>query len=157
MNDSPISNDSIQYEERIEFLKNQCQNKGNPSASTLHNLIRRNNILNYLGFVLRSHSLFYCSVPKVATRTLLTYITYLHIQDELISSFTNNSTPYYNNNSDLFNAEYLSKMLPNSKGVSESNMGWTVIIKRTYFKNHDLLLLEVFTYTSVRFFDDSPV
>ncbi len=148
INDSLISNDSYQYEERIEFLRNQCQDKSNASASTLHNLIRRNNILNYLGFVLRSHSLFYCSVPKVATRTLLTYITYLHIQDELITSFTNNSTPYYNNNSNLFNADYLNTMLPNSKGVIES---------RIYLKNYDLLYSEGFNFTSVRFSDNSPV
>lgn len=106
MNDSPISNDSIQYEERIEFLKNQCQNKGNPSASTLHNLIRRNNILNYLGFVLRSHSLFYCSVPKVATRTLLIFMTYLHIRDDLIPLFSNNST----SNSSDYNQKILSSI-----------------------------------------------
>jgi hypothetical protein len=91
INLSQISNSSSKHEERLEFLHNQCGYKNNPSLQTLTSIIyHRNEILNHLGFVLRSHSLFYCSVPKVATRTLLTYITYLHIRDEIMNSSVNN-------------------------------------------------------------------
>jgi len=92
----------IQYhEQRTHFLENKCKNVNiHPSLKS----IKQNQILNYLGFVLQSHSLFYCSVPKVATRTLLTYITYLHIRDELIPSLTNNSIS--------FNTKYFSQTFP---------------------------------------------
>jgi len=73
--------------------ENRCINKSNPSRRNLGNLIHRDPVFNYLGFVLRSHSLFYCSVPKVATRTLLTVLTYLHIRDELIPSLQNKPRP----------------------------------------------------------------
>jgi hypothetical protein len=132
INNNQISNDSFQYEKRMEFLKNQCQDGGKPSASMLQHLINRNTILNHLGFILRSHSLFYCSVPKVATRTLLTYITYLHIQDELITALTSNSTSYFNKNSTLFDVEYLNKTLSNSTGVSEPKMNSIEILLIDY-------------------------
>lgn len=111
MNLSNLSNESSQYEERMEFLRNNCNDKSNPSVSALSNLIQRDKMLNHLGFVLRSQSLFYCSVPKVATRTLLNYITYLHIRDELITSYKSNSTLYFNVSSNPINTDYLNKML----------------------------------------------
>lgn len=112
------SNESFLYEKRANFLRNKCYDKSNPSIPRLSSLIQRDNTLNHLGFVLRSHSLFYCSVPKVATRTLLPYITYLHIRDELITSFTNNSTSYFNSNLNLFNENYLNQMISNSTIVN---------------------------------------
>ena len=80
-------------------------------------------MLNHLGFVLRSHSLFYCSVPKVATRTILKFITYLHIRDDLIPLLKNNSTLLWLNShpdlksmnkSNMFNADYLNKIISSS-------------------------------------------
>ncbi|CAF1253109.1 unnamed protein product [Rotaria magnacalcarata] len=71
---------------------NTCVNDSKLSLRILSSVIFRSDTINYLGFVLRSHSLFYCSVPKVATRTLLTFITYLHIRDDLIPLLTNKST-----------------------------------------------------------------
>ncbi|CAF0965702.1 unnamed protein product [Rotaria sordida] len=62
--------------------RNQCFNNSTSSGQTLLNITRQNKIINYLGFLLQSHSLFYCSVPKVATRTLIKFITYLHIRDD---------------------------------------------------------------------------
>jgi threonine synthase len=118
INLSHISNDSSYHEERTQFLGNKCGNKNNPSLQTLSNVIRRNSLLDHLGFVLRSHSLFYCSVPKVATRTLLTYITYLHVRDELITSLTNNSSLYVNINSEIVNTNYLNQMLSSSITVN---------------------------------------
>jgi hypothetical protein len=120
-----ISNNSYYYEERMQVLRNQCGNTSDPHPNLVSSLVRRSNILDHLGFVLRSQSLFYCSVPKVATRTLLSYITYLHIHDELIHSLKNNSTSYFNSSSglfngssSLFNADYLNQILLSSKQVN---------------------------------------
>ncbi|CAF4603574.1 unnamed protein product, partial [Rotaria socialis] len=71
---------------------NTCVDDSKLSLRLLSSVIFRSDTINYLGFVLRSHSLFYCSVPKVATRTFLTFITYLHIRDDLIPLLTNKST-----------------------------------------------------------------
>ncbi|CAF4617227.1 unnamed protein product [Rotaria socialis] len=71
---------------------NNCVDDSKSSLRILSSVIFRSGIINYLGFVLRSHSLFYCSVPKVATRTFLSFITYLHIRDDLIYLLTNKST-----------------------------------------------------------------
>ncbi|CAM4861837.1 unnamed protein product [Rotaria socialis] len=72
--------------------RNNCMNDGKSSIQLLSNLVFRSEIINYLGFILRSKSIFYCSVPKVATRTFLKFITYLHIHDDLIPLLTHNST-----------------------------------------------------------------
>ncbi|CAF3905808.1 unnamed protein product, partial [Rotaria magnacalcarata] len=71
---------------------NTCVDDSKLSLRILSSVIFRSDTINYLGFVLRSHSLFYCSVPKVATRTFLTFVTYLHIRDDLIPLLTNKST-----------------------------------------------------------------
>ena len=114
INQSQIVNITSKYEERIQYLRNQCGYDNNPSLQTLQNVIRydRQLILNHLGFVVQSHSLFYCSVPKVATRTLLPYITYLYLRDEIINATTNNST-------NTFNADYLNGMLSISIKVNK--------------------------------------
>ena len=110
INISQIHNKSIRYEEQKDLLKDKCQNKENPSVRRVSTFNHHNEILNHLGFVLRSHSMFYCSVPKVATRTLLTYMTFIHIRDELIPSLTNQSI--------RFDADYLNTMLANSIKVN---------------------------------------
>jgi hypothetical protein len=114
INQSQIVNISSKYEERIQYLRNQCGYNNNPSLQTLHNVIHydRSQILNHLGFVVQSHSLFYCSVPKVATRTLLTYITYLYIRDEIMNASINSST-------NTFDADYLNGMLSTSIKVNK--------------------------------------
>ncbi len=122
INISQISNESFLYEERVELLKNKCYNKNNPSVSSVPHLNHRGVLANHLGFLLRSQSLFYCSVPKVATRTLLTYITYLHIRDELIASLTNNSSPYFKDNSNLFDKNYLIHMFSGAVKVNIENL-----------------------------------
>ncbi|CAF3887754.1 unnamed protein product [Adineta steineri] len=108
-NVTQISNNSIDYEKRIQSLNNQCDNRSHLFSNQIH----QNKILNHLGFVLRSHSLFYCSVPKVATRTLLTYMTYLHIRDEIIPSLANKSAI-------SFKADYLNQML--SSAIKNDSM-----------------------------------
>jgi hypothetical protein len=127
INISQISNESLLYEERVEYLKNKCYDKNHPSSSTIPHISHRSLLKNHLGFHLQSQSLFYCSVPKVATRTLLTYITYLHVRDELIPSLTNNSSIYLKGITNLFDMNYLYKMFSGSvkvnicfsKGVNE--------------------------------------
>ena len=119
INNSQNFSVTYQYDERKEFLINQCDNKTNFNSSKLLEIFRNDKVLNYLGFTVRSHSLFYCSVPKVATRTLLAYISYLHIRDELLTAFNNNnSTSYFNGNSNLFNMNYVNKMLSTSIKVN---------------------------------------
>ena len=81
-------------EDQNEFFENKCIDNSNRRHGSLLNTIRFGDILNYVGFVVRSHSLFYCSVPKVATRTLLTFLTYLHIRDDLIPLIKNLSTAH---------------------------------------------------------------
>ncbi|CAF2826875.1 unnamed protein product [Rotaria sp. Silwood2] len=58
---------SLYHEDRNEFIGNKCLANSNPTRRSLSNIIRYSDILNYVGFILRSHSLFYCSFPKVAT------------------------------------------------------------------------------------------
>ena len=72
-------------------------------------------MLDHLGFVLRPQSFLYCSVPKVATRTIPTFLTYLHIRDELISSSLNSIIVW----STLFKAGELSRLLPPSNIVND--------------------------------------
>ncbi|CAF2394539.1 unnamed protein product [Rotaria sp. Silwood2] len=108
-----LLNVSFGYKDR-----NQCFDNSTPSRQTLSKITRQNKLINYLGFVLRSHSLFYCSVPKVATRTLLKFITYLHIRDDLIpllkdlSTFNNSINSISNLN--IFNIAYFNQMLSSS-------------------------------------------
>jgi hypothetical protein len=118
INISQISNESLLYEERVEYLKNKCYDKNHPSSSTIPYISHRSLLKNHLGFHLQSQSLFYCSVPKVATRTLLTYITYLHVRDELIPALTNNSSVYLKDITNLFDMNYLYKMFSDSVKVN---------------------------------------
>ena len=90
--------------------RTSCGNHHDPSRSSLSSLIAHSSMLNHLGFVLRPQSFFYCSVPKVATRTVLTFLTYLHIRDELIPAI----------NSSRYSSAALSQILPQSNGVRRS-------------------------------------
>ena len=101
---------------RIDFLTSACGHHRDLSPSSLSSLIVHSEMLNHLGFVLRPHSFFYCSVPKVATRTILTFLTYLHIRDELIPS-QNSSV----SSSTLFKARDLSRLLPPSNRVTSQD------------------------------------
>ncbi|CAF4415625.1 unnamed protein product, partial [Rotaria sp. Silwood2] len=106
---------SLVYEQRAKLLADKC-NSEDVHHSPLQDLIHPNSILDHFGFVLRSHSLFYCSVPKVATRTFLALITYLHINDDLtalrVSNFTNEQhNTRLMKDSALFNADHLRQIL----------------------------------------------
>jgi hypothetical protein len=90
---------------------NKCVDRNGSPRRSLSNVIRYDSTFNYLSFILRSHSLFYCSVPKVATRTLLLFLTYLHIRDDLIPLMMNNSK------SNFFNISYFTKMNSSSTQV----------------------------------------
>ncbi|UJR34979.1 hypothetical protein I4U23_027758 [Adineta vaga] len=95
--------------DRYRTPRHKCGTSRYPSSRIYSRVFRSDKILNYLGFLLRSHSLFYCSVPKVATRTILPFITYLHIRDDLLSSSTiqNNSDFKFKKSSNTFNADYV--------------------------------------------------
>ena len=106
------------YKQRRELLKTQCYDSADPSMSRSFIADDDENFLNYLGFVLRSRSLFYCSVPKVATRTILNYITYLHIRDELIITLTKNSSAKFRDDPRIFDIDYLNELLGSSIKVN---------------------------------------
>jgi hypothetical protein len=59
------------------------------------NSVRKNELVNSISIVLQSRSLMYCPVPKVATKTLLTVILYMHVRDiseHLDNNWTNIDT-----------------------------------------------------------------
>ncbi|CAF4032755.1 unnamed protein product [Adineta steineri] len=56
-----------------------------------HIPVRSNELINMISLVLQSQSLMYCPVPKVATKTLLNVILYIHVRD-LIKNLNNNWT-----------------------------------------------------------------
>ena len=107
---SLLSNLSVNHGDRCRFLRDRCAEKKDVSRLTVSSVVRYNELMNYLGFVVRSHSLFYCSVPKVATRTLLIFITYLHIRDDLIPFLKSNSTSNSISNSNILNIDYFDRI-----------------------------------------------
>lgn len=114
---TPIANVSLgplySYRaDRKQMLETGCSQPNIPSVYALPNLIRDSEMLNHLGFILQSHSLFYCSVPKVATRTFLMFLTYLHLRDELMAPVKPNSR------SPSFKADHLYQVLPPSSKVN---------------------------------------
>jgi hypothetical protein len=113
---SIISSSTVSFyrEDRSEFIRNKCGDNAIPPRRSLSSILRFSDTLNYLGFVLRSHSLFYCSVPKVATRTLLIFITYLHIRDELIPLIKNDSTSDADLSLNIYNVDYFNQMFSSS-------------------------------------------
>jgi hypothetical protein len=55
-------------------------------------LVRQYSLLNWVSWVLESHSLMYCAVPKVATKSVLAAIVYTHfrdINDHIHNNWTN--------------------------------------------------------------------
>ena len=113
--------------DRHQLIRSKCGNSHSPSDPSFARITRSDKMLNYLGFLLRSQSLFYCSVPKVATRTILPFMTYLHARDELLPALTNRSSvTHLQLNPDLklaktsggFYASYVSRMLWNLTDVS---------------------------------------
>lgn len=41
----------------------------------------KNELVNLISLILQSHTLIYCPVPKVATKTILTAMLYMHVHD----------------------------------------------------------------------------
>ncbi|CAF4105521.1 unnamed protein product [Rotaria sordida] len=130
-----LSNVSFSYEDQ-----SQCFDKSKSSHQTLSKITRQDKVINYLGFVLRSHSLFYCSVPKVATRTLLTFITYLHIRDDLIPLLTNystlNNTLNFTNNLNIFKlADFNQMLLSSTRNNSQSFTNNSISILKSFLSH----------------------
>ncbi|CAF3382260.1 unnamed protein product [Rotaria sp. Silwood1] len=156
--------------------QNQCFNNSKSLDHTLSNITRQNKILNYLGFVLRSHSLFYCSVPKVATRTLLRFITYLHIRDDLIPLLKNhsifNSSVNFTNHLNIFNVADFNQVLlsstrnntqpstHNAISILESLLSRLMVFNNTRSKTVDLWSMyqrESFPLTRLRTLSDPSI
>ncbi len=57
--------------------------------STGDSLVRQHPVLDLVAWLLESHSLMYCAVPKVATKAVLTAMIYTHLRD--ISEHLNNN------------------------------------------------------------------
>ena len=117
-------NSSIVNENRLKSFKNQCGHSYNSYSRAYSKILHSDKTLNYLGFLLQSHSLFYCSVPKVATRSILPFITYLHVRDDLLPLTKNHPSQMniFNSKSqritNTFNSEYIMKLIFNSSQVS---------------------------------------
>jgi hypothetical protein len=86
---------SIIYQERLRALTDRCTHSrlafDHNRNHTLFDFIRQDNPFNNFAFVLRSQSLVYCAVPKVATKTLLTIMFYAHLH-EISNYLLNHST-----------------------------------------------------------------
>ena len=82
-------------EDRSETLRSQC-NRSKQVQSDIRTyspaaLIKAYPWLNGALFPLLSRSLLYCAVPKVASKTLISLIIYVHVRD-ILESLKNDST-----------------------------------------------------------------
>jgi hypothetical protein len=73
------------YQDRSRALSDRC-NHSHSAASDIRNhnafdLVREHQLLDLVIFLLQSQSLMYCAVPKIATKTLLTVMIYIHFRD----------------------------------------------------------------------------
>jgi hypothetical protein len=88
-----VSSLSMVYEYRLRSLNESCENF-HPRAYDIHkrtgeSLLRQHPLLQLVILLLQSHSLMYCAVPKVATKSLLTSMIYVHLRD--INEHLNNN------------------------------------------------------------------
>ncbi|CAF0723382.1 unnamed protein product, partial [Didymodactylos carnosus] len=118
-----INFDLSLYESRTQSVNKKCSHT--VQSTRFFNHIIKNDVLDHLTFILRSKNIFYCSVPKVATKTLLILFTYLHTE-ELITYITNNNSYIdnelieldYSKRQTLFNLPFLQEMMtPNSSSI----------------------------------------
>ncbi|CAF1541906.1 unnamed protein product, partial [Adineta steineri] len=75
-----------------------------------HIPVRSNELINMISLVLQSQSLMYCPVPKVATKTLLNVILYIHVRD-LINNLNNNWTNIDNTKAKIERTINISKFI----------------------------------------------
>ncbi|CAF2935287.1 unnamed protein product [Rotaria sp. Silwood2] len=130
---------SFSYKDR-----NRCFDNSKPSHQTLSKITHHNKLINYVGFLVRSHSLFYCSVPQVATRTLLTFITYLHIRDDLIPLLKNhsifNNNLNFTSNLNIFNGVVLNQMLlPSTQNYSPPSLNNSIAVLESFLSRLTVL------------------
>ena len=67
-----IYNESCDQSHSVHCTRPNC-----PSV----NLIHKNQLVNLISIVLRTHSLMYCPIPKVATKTVMSAVLYMHVRD----------------------------------------------------------------------------
>lgn len=81
------------YESRLQALTDQC-NRSNIPYSNDDNCIPKNLLkiypwLNGALFPVQSKSFLYCAIPKVASKTLISIVTYVYVRD-ILDSLTGN-------------------------------------------------------------------
>ncbi|CAF1361339.1 unnamed protein product [Adineta steineri] len=109
------SNLSINKTDNSTYLK-KC-----PEDKSPHNIrIYPNQLISMISLVLQSQSLMYCPVPKVATKTLLNVILYIHVRD-LINHLNNNWTNIDNSKAKI------EKMINISKFIEELRVNGIII------------------------------
>ena len=67
----------ISYENCDQLQSVPCTGRNCHSGNFMH----KNQQINLISIVLQTHSLMYCPVPKVATKTLISAMLYMHIRD----------------------------------------------------------------------------
>ncbi len=90
---SSYSSISMVYQSRTNLSTENC-NYSYVEACRKHycpagNSVHKNEFVNLITLVLRTRSLMYCAVPKVATKSLLTLMVYMHVRD-IIENLNNN-------------------------------------------------------------------
>jgi len=83
------------YSDRSRALRDRCNHLNSAASDIRHHtglhLVRDNAAFIWATFLLRSKSLMYCAIPKIATKTLLTVMNYIHLRD-IIDHLNNNWT-----------------------------------------------------------------
>ncbi|CAF1091437.1 unnamed protein product [Adineta steineri] len=83
------------YEHRSQILNSKCNDSYTLENSITNcssaSLIRKYPWLKAALFSLQSQSLMYCAIPKVASKTLISVIMYVHVRD-IVTHLSNNST-----------------------------------------------------------------
>lgn len=83
------------YEDRSEVLMGQCKNANpflfNMTTEMPNELVRHYPWLNAALFPLRSQSLMYCAIPKIASKTLVSIIMYVYVR-VILNHLTGNLT-----------------------------------------------------------------
>ena len=86
---------TMNYEDRSDALIGSCKHSNssffNVSNCVPNDLVSRHPWLNAALFPLRSRSLMYCAIPKIASKTLISIIMYVYVRD-VLNHLTGNMT-----------------------------------------------------------------
>jgi hypothetical protein len=83
------------YSDRSRALRNRCNHLHSAASDIRYqsalDVVRENLAFRWATFLLQSKSLMYCAVPKIATKTILTVMNYIHLRD-ILDHLNNNWT-----------------------------------------------------------------